>query len=957
MEPRLSRRQFLAAGAAGAVFLSLVNLRLAALASPPDGTAPQAAEGYEYRSWEDLYRQKWKWDRVVRCTHLRANCFSACAWDVFVRDGLVWREEQRGSYGRSHAAVPDFSPRGCQKGACYSALSYSASRLKYPLKRLGPRGSGRFKRITWEEALREVAEAIVDVCADEKRGPECIIYDHGTSNLDVGPASLGEMWLFSLLGATFLDSYAGVGDLAIGAVQTWGMFNVEGTSDDWFNSDYIVVWMGNPSYTRIPDLHFMLEARYRGAKLVVVAPDYNATATRADLWVNPKVGTDPALALALAQVIVSEGLYDAAYVKEQTDLPLLVRLDNGRFLRQSDLEKGGKEDVFYLWDRARQGLEPSPGSKGLGKGRLGLDGLDPALEGRFTVVGASGDKLEVSTVFSLLEAHLARYTPEEAAKITGVGPGLIRQMAREMARAPAAMIFASWGACKYYHSDLMQRALILLMALTGNQGRPGGGMRLAAWYGMSGGDRWATGIEPAWWQRLLLKFVSLGARELEEIYTEVSKKELVFSPSLLWLYLHGGLASVLDGEAGHDGALRRPFRRYVEEALEKGWMPVYPSPPKAPEIFIFTGANPLRRWPAPQVVERELWRRLRLIVDVNFRMCTSGLKADLLLPAAGYYEKRGIKYLQSYLPYVVVGDRAVEPLFESKGEWEIFGLLAKAIQEQALARGVDGYTDALGKKRSLASIFDRWSDHGKHPPEDDTGVLDRLLRDSEVTRGASWSKAAKEGMVPIKSTGSFGPTCATASDFKEGETVVPSRWFVEGKQPWPTLTGRQQFYIDHPWFLELGEALPTHKELPRSGGDYPLRLTGGHTRWSIHAIWRDDAYMLKLQRGEPVAYAAAADCAARGIKDGDRARIYNDVGSFEVQVKVSPAVQPGQVIVYHAWEPYQFRNWQGNQEPVACPWKPLHLVGDYGQLHYRFYYAAPVMAPRGAAVEMEKAAV
>ena len=70
--------------------------------------------------------------------------------------------------------------------------------------------------------------------------------------------------------------------MPMGAVQTWGMYNCEGTSDDWFKSDYIVVWVGNPAYTRIPEVHFMHEARYRGAKLVVIAPDYSATAVHAD---------------------------------------------------------------------------------------------------------------------------------------------------------------------------------------------------------------------------------------------------------------------------------------------------------------------------------------------------------------------------------------------------------------------------------------------------------------------------------------------------------------------------------------------------------------------------------------------------------------------------------------------------------------------------------------------------
>jgi ethylbenzene hydroxylase subunit alpha/complex iron-sulfur molybdoenzyme family reductase subunit alpha len=85
-------------------------------------------------------------------------------------------------------------------------------------------------------------------------------------------------------------------------------------------------------------------------------------------------------------------------------------------------------------------------------------------------------------------------------------------------------------------------------------------------------------------------------------------------------------------------------------------------------------------------------------------------------------------------------------------------------------------------------------------------------------------------------------------------------------------------------------------------------------------------------------------------------RVWNDVGAFEAVAKVSPALQPGQSVIYHAWEPYQFRGWHGQQEPVPAPWKPLHLAGGYGQIHYRPIYGAPGHSPRAQAVEITKVA-
>jgi nitrate reductase alpha subunit len=238
---------------------------------------------------------------------------------------------------------------------------------------------------------------------------------------------------------------------------------------------------------------------------------------------------------------------------------------------------------------------------------------------------------------------------------------------------------------------------------------------------------------------------------------------------------------------------------------------------------------------------------------------------------------------------------------------------------------------------------------------DEPAAMDQLIRNSPATKGFGWMDARERGALPVQAIGHYGPHNQICSDWNAGETLYPQRWFVEDKQPWPTLTGRQQFLIDHPWYLEAGEALPVHKDCPDAGGPYPLRLTGGHTRWSIHAIWRDQRHLLRLQRGEPVMYMSSDDARRRGLKDHDAARVFNDTGTFVIRVKPSPTVQPGQVIIYHAWENHQFRDWIQSQAVVPSPWKPLHVAGGYGHLRYRMYFAAPSHGPRGTTVEVERA--
>lgn len=938
---KLSRRGFLIAGAAGTLTLCLDRLTPRLLTDGDSGLADAAEPLPDYRTWEDVGRKAWQWDRVVRGTHLRANCFSACAFDLYVKDGIVWREEQADVYARSAPGLPDYGPRGCQKGACYSSLMTAPDRVKYPLERVGPRGSGQWRRISWEAALTRVADAMVD--AIQEGGPETVVYDNGTSNVDMGPSSVGEMRLFSLLGATMLDGFGGTGDLAMGGVQTWGTSFVDGSSDDWFRSDTLVFWHSNPIATRIPDAHFANEARYRGATVVSISPDYSPTAIHTSLWINPRPGTDAALALGTARALLERGALDESYVREQTDLPFLVRDDTNRFLRQSDVKEKGRDDIFYLADTVSGGIVEAPGTPGCWSDSLALGAVVPALTGRFEVKTRTGT-VTVRPVMDRLRERLAAYTPEHVAEITGVGRATQDRFAELLATSKRTLLYASWGSCKSYHSDLLQRSIILLSALRGQHGKTGSGVRFAAWIPFEGSDELLATARPSWVQRQVLKVYTPPPRAMEDAIAAASKSRLTWMPSHLFLYVHGGLSEVQDNGSPADPTLPRPAREYMHEMLERKWMPVRPAADKPPRVLLTSGVNPLRRWPAPHVVERVLWPKLRLIVALDTRLSTTGLKADIVLPAASYYEKRGIKYAVALNPYVVVGDSAVDPLGESKGEWEIMALLAQQLQRRARERGIQG---------NVANIYDSFTANGEYGPTDDEAVLDKILSGSSATRGMTWKEARIAGAIPVKSIGGWTTTDAIGSEMEPQGSLSPSRIHVEQKHAWPTATGRQQFYLDHPWFFEADEVLPRWKPLPGNTAQYPIRLTGGHTRWSIHAIWRAHPHLLRLQRGEPSMWMSLEDARKRGIQENQWVAVRNEHGSFRVRARLSPAVAPGEAILYHAWEPFQFPEWRGNMEVVTSPYKPLHLVGDYGHLRYRVFATGPVHVPRGVAVEIE----
>jgi anaerobic selenocysteine-containing dehydrogenase len=504
------------------------------------------------------------------------------------------------------------------------------------------------------------------------------------------------------------------------------------------------------------------------------------------------------------------------------------------------------------------------------------------------------------------------------------------------------------------------------MALTGNSGgKPGSGIKVSTWWPFPSFALLSMGTALASEPREPDPMERPQMQNISKMLFALSREHRRVVPLIPWLYAHDPeFAKMASTDAYADPALPRPVSEYMEDIMERGWQPIFPQPPQRPRFLYYSGTNPLRRWPNARTLREGLWKSLDTIVTCDFRLSTSGMWSDYILPACGYYEKPGIKYVISYLPYVVVGDRAVPPLYESRHEWDIVLGLAKKIQERARARGIDDFTDSRGNVHNLSDLYDELTAHGTYM-EGEKGekkALDYIMRNAPITRATDlgeqpWEKATEDGMVKIKQVPplfmAMGLNCMM-SDFDYREPLTQFGWFHVQKNPWPTLTGRQQFYIDHEWYVEVGEQLTVHKDPVAAGGAYPLRLNGGHARWSQHSIMRANQQLLRLQRGGPVAYVSQEDARARGISDHDPIRIYNDVGEFILRAKVSPAVQPGEVICYHAWEVYQFPDSAVQNDVMPAALKPNSMVGDYGHLQYRGHFLSMSHIPKDVAVEVER---
>jgi anaerobic selenocysteine-containing dehydrogenase len=617
-----------------------------------------------------------------------------------------------------------------------------------------------------------------------------------------------------------------------------------------------------------------------------------------------------------------------------------VRDDTRRFLRGIDLTKGGSDETLYFWDTKR-GLTRSP------KRSLALKGLTPELEGRFDVKLANGESVSVRTVFSILKERLTETTPEWASEVCGSPPDAIRELASLLGHAKSAAMVTSSNMDKYYHGNLLERAQALVFTLTGNFGKKGSGFVGFPWLdhdaiehfirGMFGvRDMMNTTAAKVIGGMLVNTAKWKMAGYTDEMITYEQGRAILdegrmTSGALFW-YVHGGLIGPSAKLHEWGPYLKRPVKEVLEESFEKGWQNVWPRPGNDPKILFVLGTNPLRRIRNyPRVLEH-LWPKLDAVVTLDWRMTSTTLFSDYVLPASAWYERDEHKWATTLMPFIHSGEKATT-YYESKSDWEIISRLTEAIDHRAKARGIASYVDRRGDERPLHNLYEKFSSSGEFGHTDDEKVLASLIDNSTNLGDLTWPELKKRGFAPFTAIGKSLGSIGNATEIVPGETITPLTKHVIDKMPYPTLSRRIQFYLDQELYLEMGEELPIHKDPPKNGGDYPLMLTGGHTRWSIHSAWRDDQLMLQQQRGEPVVFISSADAAARGVADGADVRIYNDLDEFEIMAKVSPSVRQGQLIIYHAWENFQFKNGKGFQNLIPTPLNPVELAG--GQFHLR----------------------
>lgn len=748
---------------------------------------------------------------------------------------------------QGNRASARWEPRCCQKGLALQRRFYGDRRVKYPVVRQGflqwindgfpreqdgkapakyfeGRGKEAFVKITWDEASDYTARALENIAKTyngekgktflEEQGydPAMVEAMHGKGVQSLkfrgGMAALGVTRIFGMnrlanslalldskinnvdgekaKGARAWDSYAWHTDLPPGHPMVTGQQTVDFDLCCVEHTDHIIVWGMNWITTKMPDSHWLTEARLKGTKVTVIACEYSATCNKGDNVLIVRPGVTPALALGFINVIINERLYDADYVKKYTDLPFLVRMDTNQFLkpvdvivdyRQAELSgyikvmkegekpalplKQGQAFVsgkmreewgdFMVWDEKRN--SPSAISRDDYGNKMTDKGINPAMEGKFKVKLADGKEVEVRTVFDLVKEYVIQnYDPQTVSELTWAPKDGITSIAREIAKNPGKTLFAmGMGPNQFFNNDLKDRTVFLLASLTKNIGRVGGNV-----------GSFAGNYRAAY-------FSGLPSYIMENPFNIQMEEG---KPVDIKKYFSYESAHFFNNS---DRILR------VGNKILTGDTHM-PTPTKS--VMVSNGNSLLANNKGHYEAVVNSYPKVEFIGVFEWWWTGSCEYADIVFAVDSWAEFKSPDATMSVTnPFLYIYPRTpLARIYETKGDLE------------ALAGIASAFAKLTGDKR--------FTDYFKFVHEGKPEVyLQRVFDASPATKGykvADLEEKAKQGIPALL----MARTYPKFSGYEQ----------VEESKQWYTKSGRLEFYRDEPEFLAAGENMPVYRE-------------------------------------------------------------------------------------------------------------------------------------------------
>ena len=370
----------------------------------------------------------------------------------------------------------------CAKGRAAPELVYHKDRLTRPLRRTRPKGDPDpgWEEISWDAALDEIAAAMRRLAA--RFGPQTIAFSQSSaSTTAIGDAAPFMRRLMNAFGTpnmvTSTDlcgwgrGYATRYAFGVGSVGTG---SAGGAMPDIENAGCLILWGYNPSFSRLTHATATVSALKRGMKLIVVDPRQVGLANKADIWLRVRPGTDGALALGLANIMIERGWYDREFIRTWSNGPFLVRGDTGRLLGATDLVPGDVHG-YVAWDtRTSRPITYDPTT-----GRYAGATEHLALAGEYTVDTADGP-VACRPAFDHYAALCRNYSPDEVAATCWIERAQLEEAARLIWHARPTCYYAWSGHEHHANTTETARSMALLYALTGCFDTPGGNVLFPA---------------------------------------------------------------------------------------------------------------------------------------------------------------------------------------------------------------------------------------------------------------------------------------------------------------------------------------------------------------------------------------------------------------------------------------------------------------------------------------------
>jgi anaerobic selenocysteine-containing dehydrogenase len=400
-------------------------------------------------------------------------CIARCGAVAIVEGGRFTRLEPDPSHPTGQAL--------CAKGRAAPEIVSSPKRLTHPLRRTRPKGDPDpgWERISWDEALELTAMALRRVA--DRHGPQAVALTLSSpSTTAIGDSTGYIQRLANAFGtpnsAITLDvcgwgrAFATSYTFGVGSV---GTSPTNGAMPDIANSGLVILWGYNPSYTRLTHATAVVEAVKHGTKLIAIDPRHVGLAGKADLWLRVRPGSDGALALGIAHVMIERGWYDRDFIRDWSNGPFLVRADSGRLLTEADVAAGGDARRLFAWDTAAGRLIAYDAIAG----RYDGDNGSIALDGEYRIATRTGEVV-CHPAFELYARLCRRYPPAVVEATCWIPRAEVEDAARLIWKSRPVSYYAWSGHEQHANVTQTARAMSLLYALTGSFDQRGGNILL-----------------------------------------------------------------------------------------------------------------------------------------------------------------------------------------------------------------------------------------------------------------------------------------------------------------------------------------------------------------------------------------------------------------------------------------------------------------------------------------------